>query len=268
MRADFFGKRTEDGIDVPSERGQEPDFTGVNERAVDCASSEEKLEGFIRDSRNFILKQASVAAGRFITDSDDEWSVALMAFSEAVKAYDLSKGNFFPFASVVIKRRVVDLLRKDLRRKNEIPADTGGSEFLDPSEDPASVLSSEVMKKELLLAEEKEAERSRSEEIRSEIEELTAAFSEYGFSFMDLTDCSPKAGKTKDSTRLAVRTLLSSPEMMESLKEKKVLPMKELTEKSGVSKKIIDRHRRYVIACALILSGSYPMVAGYIDSMK
>ena len=268
MSSDFFGKRTENGMDIPSEKRTESDLPGVNERAVAALSSEEELEGFIKDSRHFILKQASAAAGRFITDSDDEWSVALMAFSEALNAYDLSKGNFYPFASVVIKRRVVDLLRRDQRRKNEIPADTGGTEFLDPSDDPSSSISSEVMKKEALLAEEKEAERVRSEEIKDEIQELSRLFSEYGFSFMDLTECSPKAGKTKDSTALAIRTLLSSPEMMGSLKEKKVLPMKELTEKSGVSRKIIDRHRRYVIACALILGGSYPLVAGYIDSMK
>ena len=268
MSTDLFGKQTENGMNVPFEKSQESDLPGVNERAVAALSSESEFEGFVKDSRNFILKQASAAAGRFITDSDDEWSVALMAFTEALKAYDLSKGNFYPFASVVIKRRVVDLMRKDLRRKNEIPADTGGTEFMDPSEDPSPALSAEVMKSELLMAEEKEAERSRSEEIKSEIEELTKLFSEYGFSFMDLTECSPKAGKTKDSTRLAVRTLLSSPGMMESLKEKKVLPMKELTEKSGVSRKIIDRHRRYVIACALILSGSFPVVSGYIDSIN
>ena len=255
-------------MDIPSEKRQESELPGVNERAVAAVSSREEFEAFIKDSRNFILKQASAAAGRFITDSDDEWSVALLAFDEALKAYDLSKGNFYPFASVVIKRRIVDLLRKDLRRKNEIPTDTGGTEFLDPSEDPSPALSKEVLKSELLMAEEKEVERSRSEEIRSEIEELTRLFSEYGFSFMDLTECSPKAGKTKDSTRLAVRTLLSSPEMMESLKEKKVLPMKELTEKSGVSRKIIDRHRRYVIACALILSGNYPVVADYLGFLK
>lgn len=268
MSTDFIGKQTENGMNAPSYDRQESDLLGVNERAVAARSSSDELEAFIKDSRNFILKQASAAAGRFITDSDDEWSVALVAFTEALNAYELSKGNFYPFASVVIKRRVVDLMRKDLRRKTEIPTDTGGAEFLDPSEDPSPALSSEVLKSERRLAEEKEAERSRSEEIRDEIEELTRLFSDFGFSFMDLTECSPKAGKTKDSTRLAVQTLLSSPEMMESLKEKKVLPMKELSEKSGVSRKIIDRHRRYVIACALILDGNYPAVAGYIDSMK
>ena len=86
MSSDFFGKRTENGMDIPSEKRRESDLPGVNERAVAALSSEEELEGFIKDSRNFILKQASAAAGRFITDSDDEWSVALMAFSEALNA--------------------------------------------------------------------------------------------------------------------------------------------------------------------------------------
>ena len=117
MSTDLFGKQTENGMNVPSEKRQESDLPGVNERAVAALSSESEFEGFVKDSRNFILKQASAAAGRFITDSDDEWSVALMAFTEALKAYDLSKGNFYPFASVVIKRRVVDLMIADYYSK-------------------------------------------------------------------------------------------------------------------------------------------------------
>ena len=72
MSTDLFGKQTENGMNAPSYDRQESDLLGVNERAVAARSSSEELEAFIKDSRNFILKQASAAAGRFITDSDEE----------------------------------------------------------------------------------------------------------------------------------------------------------------------------------------------------
>jgi len=52
--------------------------------------------------------------GRYVAyGQDDELSIALMAFVEAIRSYDVSKGNFLSFSQNVIKRRIIDYYRKE-----------------------------------------------------------------------------------------------------------------------------------------------------------
>ena len=90
----------------------------------------------------------------------------------------------------------------------------------------------------------------------------------YGFSFFDLAESSPKAGKTKDACCKAVLALLKNEELLDKMRKNKALPMKELELASGVARKILDRHRRYIIAAAEILSGEYPVLAEYLGYIR
>ena len=108
----------------------------------------------------------------------------------------------------------------------------------------------------------------RAEQIREEISEMQEILHEYGFSFFDLAENSPKAGKTKKSCGRAIRTLIASAVLMAFMRLKRLLPIKELCEKSGVIRKIIERHRKYIIASAEILDGDFPTLASYLKSIK
>ena len=90
----------------------------------------------------------------------------------------------------------------------------------------------------------------------------------YGFSFFDLADASPKTEKTKKSCAQAVRTLIATAILMAQMRLKRLLPIKELSEASGVIRKILERHRKYIIAAAEILDGDFPILAGYMAFIK
>ena len=109
----------------------------------------------------------------------------------------------------------------------------------------------------------------RKSHLREDLDEaMQAVLKEYGFSFFDLAECSPKAEKTKQACGLAVRTLIASVAMMALMRLKKLLPIKELSEASGVVKKILERHRKYIIAAAEILDGDYPILASYMAYIR
>ena len=91
---------------------------------------------------------------------------------------------------------------------------------------------------------------------------------EYGFSFFDLADSSPKTDKTRRSCAVAVRTLIASLVMMAKMRLSRLLPIKELSAESGVVRKILDRHRKYIIASAEILDGEFPILAGYLSYIR
>ena len=56
----------------------------INNLALAAKTDAPVREALIRDHEELILKTASRASYRYVTKSDDEWSVALCAFSDAV----------------------------------------------------------------------------------------------------------------------------------------------------------------------------------------
>ena len=76
---------------------------------LSAKNDENVREKLIQINRQAILRSASSAAKRYVTESDDEWSVALYAFSRAVDVYTPEKGEFLPFAQMLIHRSLIPL---------------------------------------------------------------------------------------------------------------------------------------------------------------
>ena len=237
------------------------------EGKVLAAKTDEALFSELVESRKpWMLRVASETTHRYITDSDDEWSIALMAFSEAVQSYEAGKGSFSGLAAMVIRRRIVDYLRSEGRYSDELSVSPAAFEdSLDDEE--AGGLNLRVQRRVAEEAAEAPGEDAASL-AREEIAELQGILQLYGFSFFDLADASPKTEKTRKSCAQAVRTLIASVILMAQMRLKRLLPIKDLSEASGVVRKILDRHRKYIIAAAEILDGDFPILAGYMASIR
>lgn len=240
----------------------------LEQEVIAAKTDEQALNSLVESHKPWILRCASEAAHRYITDSDDEWSVALLAFLAAVRGYDESKGSFRGFAGVVIRRRIVDYLRSEWRRNaSETTVTPGAFDGELPEEESADGINLQVQS-QVAADSMAAAQADLSARTREEIEEIQATLQRYGFSFFDLADCSPKAEKTKRQCAHAILTLMGNPMMLEQLRRGRMLPMKELSADSGVSRKILDRHRRYIIAAAEILHGDYPILSAYLDYIR
>lgn len=226
--------------------------------------NDEALADLIEANRSFILRCASETVHRYVTDSDDEWSVALMAFSEAVRDYEGGKGSFRGLAAIVIKRRVLDYLRSQ-SRYDELAVTP---DAFDGSLDEDTAGGMELRVQERMAEEARSAADDTAERAREEIAAMQEILGAYGFSFFDLAESSPKAEKTKRSCGLAIRTLIASVALMAKMRLARLLPIKELSAESGVVRKILERHRKYIIASAEILDGDFPILAGYLSYVK
>ncbi len=238
----------------------------LEQEVIAAKTDEQALNALVENHKQWILRCASEAAHRYVTDSDDEWSVALLAFLAAVRGYDETKGSFRGFAGVVIRRRIVDHVRSNWNHGAEVPVTPDAFDGELPGEDADSVdlqVQSQVVADSVAAS-----DRDLSTRTREEIEEAQATLQRYGFSFFDLTECSPKAEKTKRACAFAVLTLMGNPVMLDQLRRGRMLPMKELSATSGVSRKTLDRYRRYIIAAAEILSGDYPILSAYVDYIR
>lgn len=233
----------------------------INERALSAAKDNRIREDLIMQQEQTILRTAFKACRRYITKSDDEWSIALCAFSRAIDVYAEDKGNFLPFAQMLIKRALVDWYRKQKNTLSEVPVAPhileGGGE---PDEDTDGVYFS------VIKASKEKSDNSLKEEIMAASDLLMR----YGFRFFDLTECSPRQDKTRSECAVAIRYMLDQypPELLEELKRKHKLPVKALAEGSGVSKKTIDRYRKYLIMAVIILEGDFPHIAEYLKFVR
>ena len=91
-----------------------------DERVISAREDPVIKNSFLTEEQDHILRLTSKILGQTISRSDDEWSVAFIAVSEAIDSYDPSRGNFWSYASVVIKSRLTDSFRKQRRTSSEI----------------------------------------------------------------------------------------------------------------------------------------------------
>ena len=223
----------------------------------------EDFDELARRRRGFLLRCASRTARRFITESDDEYAIALTALYEAWKGYSRDKGPFDAFAKVVIRRRLIDYFESQKRRLSEIPVGGALDMDADGTEDGAADACLRTAQKAIA---QKSAQAPAS--AREEIEALGDVLKGYGFGFFDLADDSPRAEKTRMACAAAVRWLLSHPDQLGDMRKRGALPIKNVSQGSGVSRKLIERHRKYIIAAAEILTGEYPLLSEYLRYIR
>lgn len=223
------------------------------------SQNQKSLEDLISSHKSFILRSASRVCKRFITESDDEWSVALSAFTEAVQQYRQESGGFLPFAELVIRRRLWDYFKMNKKYQNEFPVSQDVFDG-DVDEDSPDL--------PIRLAVQEKISCTETNDIRDEIDAINGVFSQYGFSFFDLTSYSPKAQKTKEACAKAVACLLKSPILLSEMRLSKQLPLKIIEKNTNLPRKILERHRKYIIAATEILSGEYPFLAEYLRPIR
>lgn len=235
-------------------------LNNLDERAISAQNDEKALNQLVADNKGFILRCASKTCKRFITDSDDEYEVALVAFWEAVRQYNISSGSFSAFAAMVIRRRLMDSFDSKSRHNREIAV--GHSMTWDDEEDQPSGVIAEVQQAIVRDA------RNDTDDVKEEIEALSELLHEYGFSFFDLAEASPKAGKTKQCCARAVNWMLAVTERVLQMRKTHSLPVAAISLALSIARKILERHRRYIIAATEILDGDYPHLAEYMDYIR
>jgi RNA polymerase sigma factor len=213
----------------------------------------------ITEYQPFIAKITSRFCRRYIDPSrDEEFSIALEGFNEALNKFSSVLGrSFLSFAETVIRRRLIDYLRREQRFQQQVPL----SSF--DIQDDEDQITNPVEVQQAVLNYEKE----RTVEDRgSEIIELSEHLLGFGITFTDLTECSPKHVDSRQLLMGIGRMLASDEHLMGILRAKKMLPIKELLEQHDVSRKTLERNRKYLIAVALIYSGTYPYLRDYLFS--
>ena len=160
---------------------------------------------------------------------DDELSIAMMAFHEAIGGYSRTRGSFLKYAAMLIRSRLVDYSRREQRHSRE--------------------------------------ETALRDATRAEIEELTRQMQEFGVGLSDVADNCPKQQRTLDACRRALEYAKGNPELLEDFLKTKRLPIGQLATGSGVERKTLERHRKYMVALLLIYTNGYEIIRGHLKQV-
>lgn len=216
------------------------------------------LNEIIDNYKPFIAKTVSSVCKRYIYETDDEFSIGLIAFNEAIEKYSPEKGSsLLSFSEVLIKRRVIDYIRKQTKSQH-ISMDLTYSSL--EEESPGMVIVNE-------LSLEDYKKKSDADLRKEEILQFQTLLASFDLNFRDLVENSPKHSDARTNAILVAKVLVENSELKNFLMEKKRLPIKELEKMVDVSRKTIERNRKYIIAIALILSSDYLYMKDYLKGV-
>ncbi len=210
-------------------------------------------EALIRAYIPFIRSEATKFMTRLCTEQDDEYSIAMFAFYEAVMGYEKDRGAFFPYAAMLIRSRLIDFQRKEARHQGTLSLheENGG-------EDDRTLM------EQIPDGYDHYEESAHREATRQEIEELKTVMEGFGVSFSDVADNCPKQVRTLDACRRVVQAVQKDQGLLEELLRTRKLPLARLVTASGVERKTLERHRKYILAMLLVQTNGYEIIRGHL----
>jgi RNA polymerase sigma factor len=234
-------------------------YKSINERVMHIKLTKDEKNIFIEEYKPFIAAAVEKVTGRYVSyGQDEELSIALMAFDEAIVSYDSDKGNFLSFAQNVIRRRLIDYFRKEQKHK----AVTYISEYSTEEADGTEVFEQVIAAEE---AQNKYYQQEINQLRRQELVQLKQELSVWGIKFEDVAKSSPKHAGTKSSYLDILKYIIDRPELVKRIKAKQYLPVAEIEEGTKLPRKTIERSRNYVVAAMIILTGDYYCIREFID---
>jgi RNA polymerase sigma factor len=240
----FMAKRKKRSLEDTVLKIQEGDLSLLNET----------IEAY----KPFIAKTVSSVCKRYIHESDDEFSIGLIAFHEAIQKYSPERGSsLISFSEIMIKRRVIDYIRKHSKNQN-ISIDFGMPNQEEDS--PGLTIENEISVDDY-------QKKIDADLRRQEIIQFQQLLRDYDLSFEDLVEQSPKHADARKNAMMIANIIYENVELQEYLLEKKRLPIKQLEDMVDVSRKTIERNRKYIIAISLILINDYLYLKDYIKGV-
>ncbi|NTV89051.1 MAG: RNA polymerase subunit sigma [Clostridiales bacterium] len=202
-------------------------------------------QNMIRKSRPYILNVVSHICKRFVSWSDDEASIGLLAFNHAIDSFEVGRGrSFFSYAYCLINRDLINYFRKNQNKRKEVSLECHSG-----TTEAEGVL---VTREEIEISLREYKERVESEELAAEISELSCVLEEYGTGFEELEAASPRHRDTRRLIAGMVEAFIGDKELIDDFINKKKLPAAAFSKKKGYSLKTIEKHRKYLIAIILI----------------
>lgn len=235
-----------------------PTLFTLEEKVLKAQQGDDQIrQELLTEYQPFIKKVISKICHCYVNEQMDEYSIGLVAFNEAIDQYAEGEGSkFLTFANMVIRRRLIDYIRKEQRQTQHVVL-----QYEDEDEE-GNLEESYAEQKASIAHYEKEEESKRRVE---EIQEYQKLLLLYDITFDVLVKQCPKHIDARENAKEIARIIAHDEELSHYLLEKKRLPIKNIENIVACSRKTIERNRKYIIAIALIYLGGFSSLQSYIQ---
>ena len=208
----------------------------------------ENIEYLIEKYMAFLIKTVSGFTGRYISiENDEEFEIALLAFTEAVEKYQSEKGVFLAFAKLVIVRRLKNYAEKEKKHEKVVSLDElyeSGQDFqAEEAEEQDDYLQQEILryKKELLF---------------------------FGLTFEKLADEAPRHKDTRETALDAAEKAGKDEEIVEETYRKRKLPIRRVAVLAELTEKVIKRSKSFILSAMIIFAKEFPSLLYWIRGTR
>lgn len=192
----------------------------------------EDINQIIHDHYGFIIKTVSNTLNRYVNvHNDDAFSVALLAFQEAYEKYDDEKGPFLAYAKLAIRSRLIDYMRKEGPHREDLSLDELTEEGFEATDD----------------------RHHQQVDYALELEQWQEALKPFGITMEKLVEESPNHEDTRERAIQISEKSSQHPPIVQPLYEKKRLPIKVTAEYNGVTTKVIQRSKTFIISVIVLI---------------
>lgn len=193
----------------------------------------------------FIIKSISDVTGRYVScENDEELSVGLLGFHEAIERYDNEKGHFLSYAKLVIGSRIKNYLKSENKHQH-----SSLEELLD---------------KGLEIKDEYVEEKEDNGILLEEINKLKNEISSFGFTLEDLANEAPKQQATRKNAISLSEEISKEEELTSFMYLKRRLPIKRIVLQFSVTEKVIKRSKKFIISVVIIFDKNLSALRNWI----
>ena len=234
----------------------------IIEKVERAKNDNNEMDFLISEYLPFIRKTAgeAVYAGM---EYDDRLSVAMLTFMNCVRQYSVERGNFITYAAVCIRNRLIDESRKQTGYSGKSvqidrPLLTGDGDV---------TIKNSIVETDRASIEAYSRERER-EDLSDEIDAFSKHLIEFGISFDDLSRLCPRRQKARNQCVSLARYILKNNEIRVKLFAFRRLAQSEIAHEFNISEKTVEKHRKYIVALVILLSGDYPFIRAFLPQYK
>lgn len=211
-------------------------------------------DGLILDYKPFIINIVSKEIGRFVADGDcDELSIGLIAFNEAIDRFDVDRSkSFLSFAERVIKNRLIDFYRKEKKNMDSIPIS-----YL------SEIYEAEYIEERLFADNSSWEDQNVTEEMADFVKNLLS----FGITLEDLIQNSPKHIDSRKNAAKIASQIVQDEMLIKKIMDSRKIPIAEIERHFRISRKIIHKNKKFILAVCLILMSNNDIIKSYVYNL-
>lgn len=228
-------------------------------RSVAAAQKDaQAADALVRQYLPFIKAETAKFLKRIpVEGKDDEFGIAMFAFHEAAMAYQSGRGSFLKLAAAAIRNRLIDYQRMEQRHAGHISLD----QTVDGDAEGRTLLET------IDTGHDEIAHRQELGAAQEEIMQFARELAQYGLRLTDIAENCPKQERTLAACHRVLSCARKHPAYLEQLTATGKLPIAVLSAESGVDRKTMERHRKYLVALLLAFTNGFEIIRGHLRQM-